>query len=180
MAQSGDNGNLKTSIAQVKTFDGSAVIPYAGASLSRNNDGVFMSLYTSGLTEGSVVTLWWAIFNNPKVCATPHSCGVPDLFNPDVEASIQYAGGSVIGVEQSAKFGGFLAAGDNTGFQILPGMPNPAPGIINTKKAEIHLVIRTHGQASTDPGILMQQLTTFNGGCPPNLCVNIQAARFSQ
>ena len=110
-----------------------------------------MSLYTSGLSEGTVVTMWWAIFNKPKGCATPHSCVVSDLFNPDVEASLQYAGGSVVGVERSANFGGFLARGDNTGFQILPGMPNPAPGIINANKAEIHLVIRTHGQASPVP-----------------------------
>ena len=122
-AQSSESGNLKNSIAKVTTFDGSAVIPYAGASLSRNNDGVFMSLYTSGLSEGTVVTMWWAIFNKPKGCATPHSCVVSDLFNPDVEASLQYAGGSVVGVERSANFGGFLARGDNTGFQILPRMP---------------------------------------------------------
>lgn len=184
IAQSHQSGKVKTGIAKVRTFDGSAVIPYAGASLSRNNEGVFGTISTSSLTPGTVVTLWWAIFNNPASCATP-GCAASDLNNPQVNGSLQYGGGAIVGAGGRADFGGFLAVGDNTGFHLLPQfphMPNPAPGVVNPKDATIHLVIRTHGAASEDPTTLNQQLTTFVGGCSviPNPCANIQAAQFLQ
>lgn len=178
MAQGGESENVKTSIVKVTTFNGSAVIPYAGASLSRNNDGVFGSISTSGLTPGTVVTLWVAIFNNPKACAAS-DCVPSDLNNPSVNGSLQFGGGYLVGVNGRADFSNYLAVGDNTGFFLLfPNMPNPAPGVLNAKNAEIHLVIRTHGPASADLSILNQQLTTFGGGCMVNMCANIQAARF--
>ena len=181
-SQSNESGNVKTSIAKVKTFDGLAVIPYAGASLSRNNEAAFATISTSGLTPDHVVTLWWAIFNNPEFCATP-ACAPMDLNNPAVNGSLQYGGGQVVGLNGRADFGGYLAVGDNTGFHLLPQfplMPNPAPGLVNPKGATIHLVIRTHGPASADPTILNQQLTSFGGGCSVNPCSNIQAALFLQ
>ncbi len=177
-AQSDESVDVKTSIAKVTIFGGSTVIPYAGALLSKDNEGVFMTFFTSGLTPGNVVTLWWAFFNNPKNCATP-DCSAADLANPNVNASLQFAGGRIVGIEGSASFGGFLAVGNNTGFEIRPGMPNPAPGLVKPKKATIHLVVRTHGPASTDPTVLSQQLTSFGGGCTtPTSCSNIQAAVF--
>jgi hypothetical protein len=181
-SQSNESGNVKTSIAKVKTFDGLAVIPYAGASLSRNNEAAFATISTSGLTPGTVVTLWWAIFNEPANCATPN-CAPSDLNNPAVNGSLQFGGGQVVGANGRADFGGYLAVGDNTGFHLLPQfplMPNPAPGLVNPKGATIHLVIRTHGPASADPAILNQQLTSFGGGCSVDPCSNIQAALFPQ
>jgi hypothetical protein len=181
-AQSVESGNVKTSIAKVKTFDGLAVIPYAGASLSRNNEAAFATISTSGLTPDHVVTLWWAIFNNPEFCATP-ACAPSDLNNPSVNGSLQFGGGQVVGANGRADFGGYLAVGDNTGFHLLPQfplMPNPAPGLVNPKSATIHLVIRSHGPASADPTILNQQLTSFGGGCSVNPCANVQAALFLQ
>jgi hypothetical protein len=181
-SQSNESGNVKTSIAKVKSFDGLAVIPYAGASLSRNNEAAFATISTSGLTPDHVVTLWWAIFNNPEFCATP-ACAPSDLNNPSVSGSLQFGGGQVVGLNGRADFGGYLAVGDNTGFHLLPQfplMPNPAPGLVNPKGATIHLVVRTHGPASADPTILNQQLTSFGGGCSVNPCANIQAALFLQ
>lgn len=182
-SQSGESGNVKTSIAKVTTFNPPfAVIPYAGASLSRNNEAAFATISTSQLTPGTVVTLWWAIFNEPSNCATPN-CAPPDLDNPNVNGSLQFGGGQVVGLNGRADFGGYLAVGDNTGFHLLPQfpfMPNPAPGLVNPKGATIHLVIRTHGPASADPTILSQQLSSFGGGCSVNPCANIQAAQFVQ
>ena len=179
-SQSSESGNVKTSIAKVKTFDGLAVIPYAGASLSRNNEAAFATISTSELIPGTVVTLWWVIFNNPEFCANP-GCAPMDLNNPAVNGSLQFGGGQVVGLNGRADFGGYLAVGDNTGFHLLPQfslMPNPAPGLVNPKGATIHLVIRTHGVASADPTILNQQLSSFGGGCSLNPCSNIQAALF--
>ena len=181
-AQRGTSGDVKTSIAKIKTFDGSAVIPYAGASLSRNNEGMFSTISTSGLTPGTVVSLWWVIFNFPQNCVTP-SCSPSDLNNPNVYGSLQYGGGAIVGAGGRADFGGFLEVDDNSGFYLLPqfpNMPNPAPGLANRRGATIHLVIRTHGLASSESEVLNQQLTRFDGGCSvvPNPCANIQAAQF--
>lgn len=180
--QSSGSGNVKTSIAQVRSLVSPAVIPQAGASLSRSNEGVLGSISTSGLTPGHVVTVWWAIYNNPEFCATP-GCAPPDLNNPAVNGSLQFGGGVIVGAGGRADFSDYFAVGDNTGFYLnpaFPNMPNPSPGIVDAKKAAIHLAIRTHGFANTDPTILSQQLTSFPGGCavaaPP--CATIQVAPF--
>ena len=104
-----------------------------------------------------------------------------DLNNVLVNGSLQWAGGTVVGVDGRANFSGYLAEGDNTGFTLLPpfpNMPNPGLGLINPKGADIHLVIRTHGPASSDPAILHAQLSSFGGGCAgsPSPCANIQAS----
>lgn len=183
MAQDSRSGNVKTSIVKVKNSAGTAVIPQAGASMARNNAGVFGTIATSGLTPGTVVTLWWGIFNNPEYCANA-DCVPPDFNNPLVNGSLQYGGGYIVGLNGRAEFSGYLDEGDNTGFYLspaFPNMPNPAPGIVDTKKAQIHMAIRTHGAASSDPVILNQQLTTFTGNCSamPNPCATIQVAIFN-
>ena len=177
VAQNSGSGNLKTTIVPVKNFSQTAVIPYSGASLSRNNDALFATLSTAQLTPDTVVSMWWVIFNNPRACAQG-SCSVPDLFNPLVNASLQNAGARIVGRDGSASFGAYLAIGDPTGGHVLPGMPDPSRGLLNPKGATVHLVLRSHGPASPDPATLSEQLTLFNGGCPPNTCTNIQAAVF--
>lgn len=183
IAQSGESGNVKTEIAPVHPFGSSAVVPQAGASLSRNNEGALGTISTSGLTPGHVVTMWWAIFNNPEFCATP-GCTPSDFNNPLVNGSLQFGGGTIADAGGRADFMGYLAVGDNTGFYLnpaFPNMPNPAPGIVDAKKATIHLAIRTHGAPSADPMIFAQQLSSFQGGCAvsmPSPCATIQVALF--
>lgn len=183
-SQSDGSGNVKTTIVPVHPFGSSDVIPAAGASLSRNNDGVFGTISTSGLTPGHVTTLWWAIFNNPEFCANP-GCTPADFNNPAVNGSLQFGGGTIADAGGRVSFSGYLAEGDNSGFYLnpmFPNLPNPAPGIVDAKKAQIHLAIRTHGMPNADPAILQQQLTSFPGGCsvamPP--CATVQAALFFQ
>jgi hypothetical protein len=180
-AQRDVSGNVKTSVRKVTNFAGTAVIPAAGSTVSRNNEGAYWSISTSSLPLGEVVTLWVAIFNNPSSCdQTVPGCTPADLNNPLVNGSLQYAGGSVVAVNGRADFSGYLAVGDNTGYYLLPmfpTMPNPAPGLVNPKGAEIHLVMRKHGPASVDPTILQAQLSGFTGGCDvPGACANIQAS----
>lgn len=180
-AQSGKSGNVKTTITQVHLLATGAVVPQSGASLSRNNHAVFMQISTSGLTPGNVTTLWWVIFNNSEFCATP-VCTTADFNNPLVNVSLQYGGGTITGAGGRADFSGYLAEGDNTGFYLnpmFPNMPNPAPGIVDAKTAQIHVAIRNHGPASADPAVLALQLTTFTGGCSmANPCATVQAAPF--
>jgi hypothetical protein len=186
-AQDAGSGNVKTDIARVIAFpvhegDTPVVIHQAGSSLSRNNTGMFWSISTSGLPVGEVVTLWVGIFNNPSACdQTIPGCFPSDLANPLVNGSLQYGGGAIVGANGRADFSGYLPVGDNSGYFILPpfvgSMPDPAPGLVNPKGAEVHLVIRKHGQASNDPAILQAQLSSFGGGCNvAGACANIQAS----
>jgi hypothetical protein len=174
-AQSSGSGNVKVDITQVRVFGQTTLVPYSGSSLSRNNDAVFATFSTSQLAPGTVVSLWWVFFNNPKACGSD-GCSVPDLFVPEVNASLHNAGAAIVGFDGRFTISGYKAVGDISAGHILPGMPDPSPGLVNAKGAVIHLVVRSHGAASADPAILAQQLTQFNGGCPPNTCANLQAA----
>ncbi len=183
IAQKETSGNVRTAITQVHVIATGAVVPQAGASLARNNVGVLGEISTSGLTPGHVATLWWAIYNKPEFCATP-GCTPPDLNNPLVNGSLQFGGGTIVGAGGRADFSGYLAEGDNTGFYLnpmFPNMPNPSPGIVDAKAATIHMAIRSHGPASSDPAILALQLTTFTGGCTmSNPCATLHVAQFLQ
>ena len=144
-----------------------------GTILVRTRDGVFASIHAAGLAEGTAVTGWFGIFQNAEFCATD-PCSAADLTNPAVEGSVLNMGGRVVGADGAVDIGAFRAVGDTTASGGPPGTPNV--GILRPFKAEIHLVIRTHGPASTDPAVLLQQMRMFNGGCPPNTCANLMAS----
>src|SRR5262247_3601287 len=166
-SQNNDSGNIKTTITPVFVISSGAVVPAAGASLSRNNAGVFTTISSSGLTPGHVITFWWVIYNNPEFCVNT-ACAPPDLNNPAVNGSLQYGGGTIADAGGRVNFAGYLAVGDNSGFYLnpaFPNMPNPATGIVNAKKVQIHVALRSHGLPNVDPTILQQQLTSFPGGC---------------
>lgn len=151
------------------------VVPQSGSMLVRTNDSIFATLHSSGLVEGTVVTGWFGIFNRPQHCAT-RPCTAADLANALVRGSVLNFAGRVIGRDGSISIGAFRAVGDMTGAAPSPPNPVPNPGLLRPLSAEIHLVLRTHGEASMDPVVLREQLTTFNGGCPPNMCANVQAS----
>jgi len=159
----------RVSLEPVQVFGGTSIVPGSGSMLVRSKEGVYMSLHSSNLEPGTAVTAWWVFFNNPSKCAGS-PCTPADLSNPEVEGSLVHAAGRVVGVDGGAEFGAFRAAGDTTN-------THSGTGLINPLKAEIHLVIRSHGPAMTDdPAALAQQLSLFNGGCPPNTCGNVHAA----
>ena len=180
-AQKDVSGNVKSSTKKVTDFGGTTVIAAAGSMIARNNEGAYWNISTSSLPLGEVVTLWVVIFNNPSYCdQTAPGCTPSDLNNPLVNGSLQYGGGAIVGANGRADFSGYLSVGDNTGYYLLPmfpNMPNPAPGLLNPKGADIHLVMRKHGPASSDPTILHEQLSGFTGGCSVmGACANIQAS----
>ena len=173
-----EHAGNRISISPVQVFSPSGagqIIPGAGSQMVRAKDGVFMTFHTQGLTPGTVATAWWVFFNNPKACATS-PCLVADLLtNPASEPSLLYAAGRIVGPDGALDIGSFRAVDDTTGSESFPPFPTPNPGLLDSKRAEIHVVIRTHGPALTGAA-LAQQLTTFNGGCPPNTCGNVQVA----
>jgi hypothetical protein len=148
-----------------------ANLMFGGATLYRATQGVEMRLATSGLMMNTSYTVWWIIFNNPSACSVP--CGADDLANPDVRASVVYAARFVTGLTDTGNVTAHLESGppvDGVDVETGNGL---ASG--NGFRAEIHLVVRTHG--TTLPGMVHQQIGSFNGGCNPS-CTNVQAAMF--
>ena len=153
--------------------DGSAV---AGASsqLVRTPTGVSFTLHTSGLPAGDAVTIWWVIFNNPSACSGvapghPFRCGLPDLFNPATQASVQYAAGHVVGTSGPVSWGGSIRTGDTSGCAFGTF---DCVGLIAPTGADVHLVVQDHGPA--DPAIVADEIHSF-GVCNPS-CVDVQFA----
>ena len=143
------------------------VVYRSGTMLARTRDYVYGTIHTSGLVPGTVVTGWFGIFNNPEACST-RPCNPPvDLANPAVQGSLVNFGGRIVGDDGVADFAEVRAVGDTTNAFMGPGLLDP-------RGAEIHLAVRSHGLIV--PALLSQQLTMFNGGCPPNACMTIQAA----
>jgi hypothetical protein len=162
-------GKTRESVSPMRVFGTTEVVPNSGSQLIRTKDGVYMTLHTSGLVPGTVATVWWVFFNNPGACGTT-PCTTADLGNEDVQASVLIAAGRLVGTDGTADFGSFRAVGDATGAIQGSGLTNPM-------RAEIHLAVRSHGPAMLDdPEALRMQLGTFNGGCPPNTCGNVQAS----
>jgi len=155
----------------VQRFSDRSTVDGASSTLIRNEAGVTMAIITSDLTPGDAFTNWWVIFNNPAACATPGSCAGSDLAprggDPAVQSSVLYATGQVISTTGAAGFAARLEAGDTDGALFGPGLLNPMT-------AEIHHVVRTHGQPI--PGMTEAQIDSFSGGCPPNDCIDEQFA----
>jgi hypothetical protein len=162
-----DNSSQKISIRAVLVMSTGAVQQGAGSQLTRDKDSIFGIISTKGLNPGWVYTAWFGIFNNPDQCAT-RPCSGADFANPAVMGSRVNFGGRLIGPDGAATYGGFLSLGDTT--SAFDG-----PGLLDPKHAEIHMVVRSHGP-SLMGSAFTEQLSVFNGGCPPNTCMNVQAS----
>jgi hypothetical protein len=150
--------------------------------LTRSSQGLEADIeVTAGLTTGNAYSVWWAIFDNPQGCDA-NGCDSFDLRN------IRQAQGSLV------NGGGFVAGGgpvfhqtdltrhDVEGKSVEVGDPS---GVDNPYGAEVHLVLRSHGEAEADPADLAVQTGTFGVFCnlpdPPVVggCLNVAAAMFA-
>lgn len=169
------------------------VVEGATSSLTRMEHGLYMTFNAVGLEPGEAYTVWWLIFNKPENCSDGE-CGLDDSFlmdeNGDIllteEGAEQFnlpgreavvfsqhrATGSVVDADGTAEFRAHLPVGDRTEVQF------DGPGLLDAMKAEVHLVIRTHG--ASIPGLLHEQMNTPWGGCPEGWpktpCVETQLA----
>ncbi len=175
-------------LAHVTTVDvnrfGGGVLDGAWAKLLRTDDAVAMQIATYELEPGSAYTVWWVVFNNPGACSpvpdgdpSIPACGEDDVLNPDGElspnplarVSILWAAGGMAGMDGKAAFSAVLEEGNAPG-EVLVGS-----GLEDARKAEVHLVVRTHGQPSMDR--LHAQLSSFElTGC--DACEDVQDAVF--
>jgi hypothetical protein len=155
------------SVSPVKAADGS-VTGYSV--LRRGGSEARFRLLTTKLNAEHAYTIWWVVFNHPEHCAGvagPVRCGMADMANPAVDASALFADGGIVGRVGVGWFSGSLAVDDTTGAIMGTGLHDAAG-------ADIHLVVRDHGPASSDPDIRYQQTHTF-GACNPE-CADVQTS----
>lgn len=167
--------NAGFSSSDMYRFSDLEKVPEAYSTLVRTSDAVTMTINTSGLEGGAAYTVWWVVFNNPENCTHPipgvvSDCGEGDLTpnggDDSVNSSVSWAAGHVIGKNGVGDFAGILKEGKARG-QVLFG-----PGLIDAEGAEIHLVVRSHGQPI--PGQVVEQIHTFEKGCL--VCEDLQFA----
>jgi len=179
-AQTARRAPAQQDTSPVALWMSTTLVDGASSKLVRNDNGVGITVHTSGLTPGTADTVWWVFFNNPSACK--HGmfgarCGLGDvLTNPASLPSVQFAAGHVIGGDGVGNYGAYFSAGatpDCAGFGL------PCNGLLDARTADVHVVIRTHGDAI--PGLVDEQISSFNGGCltgEPNVgqCHNVQAS----
>jgi hypothetical protein len=131
-------------------------VPGASSTLVRTDNGVDVSLHTSGLPAHHAVTMWALIFNDPSACSiNPCSESAGDLRAPGVNGSVQRVTGHIASGAQDS-FAGHLGIGEASQTAFGPGLVNPFG-------AQINLIVREHGLAdavidpATDELLLVEQ-----------------------
>ena len=166
-----------TSLQSAEMFDFSIPLPLSvkgGGILLRSKDAVEARLSTMGLDAGAAYTVWWVIFNKPSKCSA--ECGEDDffqggdLFIPGIdqaEVSVIYANGFVTGTDGVANVTAHLNAGKvPAGWGVVFGWKGDKKSGLkkgNGNKAELHMVVRTHGQA--EAGNVGFRTSNFEGDC---------------
>jgi hypothetical protein len=178
-AQQGDDSAPVVTTTSVHHFDlaDPAAVEGAFARLVRYDNGVTTTISTSELVPGEVYTLWWVIFNDPENCLGG-ACDADDIFiiedggiprDADGNRAMNMEGLAASNVSIQHAAGGYSVDGSlNTsaslGLGDVPGII-AGPGLLDPYKAEIHLVVRTHGPKVDE--YFADQLSTFDGGCDP-------------
>jgi len=155
-----------------------AITENGGAgTLIRTKNAVKASLSFNQLELATAYSVWWVVFNFPENCANgPGACGPDDLADPSlVGGAVFHAGGFITGTNNTATVNVDLKAGNlpNGLDALIPG------GLIrgNGYRAEIHLVLRSHGTIINS--MAAKQIATFMGACEINACADTQATVFA-
>lgn len=167
----------ETSASPVQSFDGETEVDGTSILHRIGDQGrVAMTLETRELENNSPYTIWWVVFNNPELCDTPCACGDPDFANADeVGIGVFWATGRFSNNVGDADFAAQVDEGELPRGPDQVPFPDFASPLEDEDDAEIHLVVRAHGQPLSQQTQL-RQLTEFDGGCPPNVCVDVQFA----
>ncbi|MGF1669901.1 MAG: hypothetical protein ACFCU6_05605 [Balneolaceae bacterium] len=145
----------------------------ANATLLRNKNGARINIQTRGLQPGHAYTVWVAVFDAPENCDGP--CSGAERFregNPAEATVFGAVAGGIAGGTGTATFAGHIKPGDEPNDIAGPGDGS----LDNPLTAEVHFIVRSHGPKI--PGLINEQTTTLNGGCPPNSCEDVQFGRF--
>ena len=122
----------------------------------------------SGSAAGLTVTMWLVVFNDPGEC--DDFCNDPDLFDPAVMPDVVYGGGHIVGASEKLTIGFHYKAGSNSGSIAdifgLPTNGGESYGLIDSRAAEVHYVLRFHGPVNT--AAMPAQIQSYEGGCVDN------------
>ena len=134
--------------------------PVGSSTLVRTDRGMSVTLESTALTTGHVVTLWWVVFNDPEGCEAGipavSRCGPDDAHAGRGGVSPNHAAGRIVDEDGTARFGAHLRVGDTS--HALAG-----PGLVAPRGAEVILIVKSHGPKI--PHLVSDQLHTFAGGC---------------
>jgi hypothetical protein len=182
----GSSGQSPAKVLQsADAIDMASGAAVAGAGvLVRSRSELDMRLATSGLDLNAAYTVWWLIFNRPWNCSN-NECGPDDLVLPSGvpnEASIAATGAVVFNAT------GFVTGSDGTAnasahvedgpLPVGTGTIAPLAGYLwpgNGLRAEVQLIIRTHGAAI--PGEVALQTSTIGETCG-SVCMDQQVIVF--
>lgn len=166
--------------------------PVGTSAMLRTNRGVLATFRTTSLMPREALTLWWVVFNDPTGCSD--ECGEDDIFVDGDPAN----GLNAAGIEAADIVAGFATGRvanrhgrammidwlreNGPVHEVIFG---EAPVLKDSRKAEIHLVARSHGPAV--PRLIGEQTGSYAGGCdvflnPPAMptqigeCADIQFA----
>ncbi|MDH3476574.1 MAG: hypothetical protein OEM59_23080 [Rhodospirillales bacterium] len=116
-------------------------------------------------------TLWWVIFNKPHKCKGGSGgalCGESDLFRRGVKACIAHASGNVTAIDGHVYLVSsiYQTKGNvRCEFNELRSN-NGRTGLFKPKKAEVHVIVRSHGPAGWAGTDVDDQLRQFEDpGC---------------
>ena len=168
LAQSPNSAHSSESV--VHRFADASEIDGSYSQLIRIKDAVAMEISTIELEADAPYTAWWVVFNTPQGCS--EACNEDDIFdadgnmslNPEANISILFADGAMSDADGNASFSATLPEGRTLG-EVLAG-----PGLTDAKGAEIHLVVRYHGEF--DAARAYEQLSTFEPTC--EACADVQ------
>jgi hypothetical protein len=174
---SADNSSGKHgSTSPMMEFAGSGRVPGPDdfSTLRRRLDWVDLQIETSGLDPVTPYTAWAVIFNRPQYCSSS-PCGLADLpfspgHDPRVLASVAYVTGGFSSSDGTLALEGRFDRAHNG---VKPTETLFGPGLINGRRAELHFVLRGHGQDFGDP---LLAIGSYSGGCSEsNACSDQQA-----
>jgi len=154
---------------------------FSFASFERNESHAKLSVSTGGLESGNAYTLWFCGWNNPSACSFGNPpegelCAAGDFEfmggNPAADDFCVWSGaGAVASNAGRARFVSVSVPGANEGENLF------GTDYTNIAGAELHLIVRNHGEALSGTD-LRDQLTQFNGACPTQGCVDVLFAVF--
>ena len=132
------------------------------ATLFNTGTRLTVNIVDRHLEANNAYTVWWIIFNDPSGCVD--GCGGPDIFAELATANaivVNATGGVSSSLGNLVVTAWIDASGATSGSgQILAGDPTT----LDIANAQVHVVIRSHGPASSDATILAKQTSTVGGG----------------
>ncbi|GLI27068.1 hypothetical protein ARHIZOSPH14_13100 [Agromyces rhizosphaerae] len=178
-----DKGKDASEVTVITSMETGLDFVGSEASILRSAEGIHVNGFTSEYIPGDAVNLFLVSYDFPDECVygepiTGASCGPDDWNVSAVSSSVLLLDSQVVPADGVVSFGSYFAFANDVTL-CIPSAPCNI-GISNTLGSEVHLMLRTHGEASSDPTVLDSQLTTYGSGCDVSTgCKNVQAGVFA-